>query len=210
LPGRAAELLSLDAAGRAFSMVALFDRRRRAELLVDPPGGGGESHVRAAFAAASGGPLDRILGAELRTYLPGDLLVKMDIATMAHGLEARSPLLDHTLVEWACRLPEEWKLDTDGRGKALLKDAFQRDFPPGFLDRPKRGLGVPLQRWIRGDLAGFFARELGSGALARSGLVRAGVVAKLLAEQRAGVAAHQHRIFALVALSIFLGGRRGT
>jgi len=207
--GRTAELLGLDDPGRVFELFSVFGTRRRRELVtfeLDGEREAGEEHVRKMWRRADGGPLDRILGTEARTYLPDDLLVKMDIATMAHSLEARSPLLDHELVELVFRLPPELKLD-GRRSKALLKDAVADAYPPGFLERPKRGLGVPLVRWLRGDVDQHFARELRGGALARSGLVRPDVVERLLGEHRAGAAEHQHRIFALFSLSRFLDGR---
>jgi asparagine synthase (glutamine-hydrolysing) len=97
------------------------------------------------------GPLDRMLAADFLTILPNDLLVKMDIATMAHGLEARSPLLDHELVETVSRLPETLKL----RGfttKPLLRELGRRYVPPAVCKAPKRGFEVPLVRWLKEDL----------------------------------------------------------
>jgi asparagine synthase (glutamine-hydrolysing) len=125
---------------------------------------------------------------------------------MAHGLEARAPLLDHELVELVSRFPERWKLER-GRPKPLLQDLVAGTFRPGFLDRPKQGFAVPLKRWIRDDVDGFFGDELRRGALARSGLVRMDTIERMLAEERAGRVQHQHRIFALVALSMFLRRR---
>jgi asparagine synthase (glutamine-hydrolysing) len=97
--------------------------------------------------------LGRTLYADTVTYLPGDLLAKVDIATMAHGLEARSPLLDHPLVEFAARLPSRYKL---GRtGKFVLRRAVEDLLPTEILRRPKKGFGVPLGRWFRGELRGY-------------------------------------------------------
>ncbi|MCA1682461.1 MAG: asparagine synthase (glutamine-hydrolyzing) [Actinobacteria bacterium] len=98
--------------------------------------------------------LDALLNADVETFLPGDLLVKMDIASMAHGLEARSPFLDHELMEFAASLPAEIKLS--GREKKLvLREAVAEWLPQDLLDRPKQGFSVPLARWLREDLREF-------------------------------------------------------
>jgi asparagine synthase (glutamine-hydrolysing) len=97
------------------------------------------------------GSLDRMLALDIESYLPYDLLVKMDIATMANSLEARSPLLDHEVMEFCARLPESYKL----RGmhlKYLLKKAGAGLLPPETLARRKMGFGVPVGNWMRGEL----------------------------------------------------------
>jgi asparagine synthase (glutamine-hydrolysing) len=95
--------------------------------------------------------LDRVCFAEVMTYLPEDVLVKMDLACMAHGLEARAPLLDHHVLELAASAPAELRF-RGGTLKWLLKEAFREKLPAGFLDRPKRGFGIPIQHWFRGPL----------------------------------------------------------
>ena len=82
---------------------------------------------------------------------PDDLIVKMDIATMAHALEARSPLLDHELMEFAASLPADLKL-RGGEKKWILREALRGWLPDDILDRPKQGFSVPLGDWLRGDL----------------------------------------------------------
>ena len=86
------------------------------------------------------------------SYLPGDLLVKMDIAAMHCGLEARSPLLDHELVEFCAGLPVDFKVH-NGTGKYLLKKLAERFYPKSFVYRSKMGFGIPLAPWLRGPLA---------------------------------------------------------
>ncbi len=103
------------------------------------------------LTAAGLGPLDRMLALDVESYLPYDLLVKMDIATMANSLEARSPFLDQEVMEFCARLPEGYKL----RGtqlKYLLKKAGAPLLPPETLDRRKMGFGVPVGDWMRGEL----------------------------------------------------------
>ena len=96
-------------------------------------------------------PVDRMLWYDNQTYLPGDLLVKMDIASMHTGLETRSPLLDHEVVEFCAALPRELKVK-NGTGKYLLKKLAERHFPESFVHRPKMGFGIPLIEWLRGPL----------------------------------------------------------
>jgi asparagine synthase (glutamine-hydrolysing) len=94
---------------------------------------------------------DATLYADITTYLPDTLLVKVDIASMAHGLEARSPFLDHEFMEFAARLPEGMKLDR-GRTKVALKRALRGVLPDAVLDRKKMGFNVPVDRWLRREL----------------------------------------------------------
>src|SRR5205823_2116667 len=95
--------------------------------------------------------VERTLAVDVETYLPGDLLVKMDIATMAHSLEARSPFLDHEFMELCASLPSAMKLR--GRTtKYVLKRALADTVPTSVLDRPKMGFGVPIDRWFRREM----------------------------------------------------------
>ncbi len=98
---------------------------------------------------ASGNPVDSMLWLDNHTYLPGDLLVKMDIAAMHCGLEARSPLLDHELIEFCARLPVRFKV-RHRTGKWLLKKLAERYYPKDFVHRRKMGFGIPLDVWMRG------------------------------------------------------------
>ncbi|MCW3043389.1 MAG: hypothetical protein JWL57_1547 [Actinobacteria bacterium] len=101
--------------------------------------------------SAATDPADAAMDVDVQTYLPGDLLVKMDIATMANSLEARSPLLDHKVMEFAASLPADMKIR--GRtSKWLLKQAGRGWIPDAVLDRPKMGFGVPVAAWLRNEL----------------------------------------------------------
>jgi asparagine synthase (glutamine-hydrolysing) len=103
------------------------------------------------IVAAGLDPLDRMLALDVESYLPYDLLVKMDIATMANSLEARSPFLDHEVMEFCARLPTGYKL-RGMRLKHLLKRAGEQLLPPETLARRKMGFGVPIGNWMRGEL----------------------------------------------------------
>ena len=107
------------------------------------------------FKLQSCDPVTQMILTDVRTYLTDDILVKVDRMSMAHGLEARSPFLDYRLVEFACRLPVEWKL-RDGQQKYLLRSAFRDRLPPTPLARPKHGFAVPLGAWFRGPLKSLF------------------------------------------------------
>ncbi len=141
---------------RSVNMYAgLWDDEIRSRLL----GGRGDPGLtrrwRAGWLAGAiqhgDNPVDRMLWYDNRTYLPGDLLVKMDIASMHCGLETRSPLLDHEVIEYCASLPVRHKV-RNGTGKHLLKRLAERYFPRDFVHRPKRGFGIPLDGWLRGPL----------------------------------------------------------
>ncbi len=96
-------------------------------------------------------PVGAMLHADTRIGLPGDMLVKVDRMSMAHGLEVRCPMLDHRVVEAAFAMPAAYKLQA-GRGKAVLRDAFADMLPDEVFDRPKRGFEIPIAQWLTGPL----------------------------------------------------------
>src|SRR5207244_11990556 len=121
----------------------------------------GESPFATALTAGDGvDPLSRLQDLDLNTYLPGDILTKVDRMSMANSLEARVPLLDHPLVEFACRLPARFHLRS-GQTKHLLKCALRGRVPEEVLTRPKHGFGVPLGAWLTERLPWFFQDHLG-------------------------------------------------
>jgi asparagine synthase (glutamine-hydrolysing) len=109
-------------------------------------------------------PVDRMLWYDNRTYLPGDLLVKMDIASMHCGLETRSPLLDHEVIEYCASLPVQFKVN-NGVGKYLIKKLTERYFPHQFVHRRKMGFAIPVADWLRGPLRPLLEETLRNPAL---------------------------------------------
>ena len=182
---RLAETLPLSVPDRYARYMSCLSAERRAQLYTpEYRERVGESLapdvMRSAWEAHGGQHVvDTLLEADVETFLPGDLLVKMDIATMAHGLEARSPFLDHELMEFAASLPVPLKLS--GREKkVVLRDAVAEWLPRDLLDRPKQGFGVPLARWLRQDLREFACEVLLDPASLDRGYFRGPAVEQLL------------------------------
>ena len=146
--------------------------------------------------------VDMFLAADTEWYLPTDLLVKMDIATMANSLEARSPFLDHRLVEFVARLPSRFKLH--GRtSKYILRQAVADLVPADNLSRPKRGFAVPIGRWFRRDLREFAADHLLGQRASERGLFDRAVVARIVDEHQSGRADHAHHLWVLLMLELW-------
>jgi asparagine synthase (glutamine-hydrolysing) len=140
--------------------------------------------------------------ADIHTYLPDDLMVKVDVASMAHGLEARSPLLDHVLMEWAAGLPEQVKM-ARGVTKALFKSAMEPYLPAQLLYRRKMGFGLPVDHWFRNELKEFAYDTLLSQSARQRGLFRPDYVRLLLDEHRSLRSDHHIRLWALLMLELW-------
>jgi asparagine synthase (glutamine-hydrolysing) len=155
------------------------------------------------FARANGaGIVDAALLADINTYLPNDLLVKVDIATMAVSLEARSPFLDHHVIEFAASLPEKFKL----RGmttKYLLKRMLRKLLPAENLDRRKMGFGVPIGHWFRGKLQPFLRETILSEKALKRGLFRPEAVRQLVDLHTRGEQDNSHRLWTLLMLELW-------
>jgi asparagine synthase (glutamine-hydrolysing) len=160
-------------------------------------------HLRPWFARANGaGVVDAALLADTMTYLPNDLLVKVDIASMAVSLEARSPFLDHNVIEFAASLPERMKL----RGlttKYILKKTLRKLLPPENLSRGKMGFGVPVGHWFRGQMQGFLRENLLSERATGRGLFRPEVVRRMVELHTRGERDHTHQLWTLLMLELW-------
>jgi asparagine synthase (glutamine-hydrolysing) len=160
----------------------------------------GEDVLRGAWARASvDNDLDRMLAVDVEVYLPDDLLVKIDIASMAHSLEARSPLLDHELMEWAAALPPGYK-QRNRQGKVLLKRALRGRIPDVILDRPKQGFGVPLAEWFRDELRDLPGERLLDPTSLSRVWFRSEVIEQLIKEHQLAKADHSFRLWVLLQL----------
>jgi asparagine synthase (glutamine-hydrolysing) len=214
LPGRPAAgvrefagRLLADEASRYLGSVCHFSAAQKHDLYTaDLASQFATDRTAARFAARlqasrAGDDISRLIELDLHTYLPDDILTKVDIASMAHGLEARAPLVDHHVLELAARLPVRDKV-RGLRGKHLLRRAFAEVLPPSIQRRGKRGFSLPLDGWFRGELDGFARDVLLSTAARGRGLFRPERVERLLARHQAGED-HGDRLWNLVALELW-------
>jgi asparagine synthase (glutamine-hydrolysing) len=146
--------------------------------------------------------LDLALDADVSLFLADDLLVKMDRATMAHSLEARSPFLDHVLMEFVATLPPQLKLE-GGQKKRLLRAALRGVVPDIILDRPKMGFSTPLARWFRDDLRTMAHDILLSARATQRGYFRPQKIAAWLDEHSTGQQDHSEKLWNLLLLEMW-------
>jgi len=163
------------------------------------------SFLTRAFATASRrDPITRAMTADLVTYLPGDLLVKVDLASMAHSLECRGPFLDHRVVELAMGMRLDRKIQArSGRSKIVLKEAFPDLLPKPIRNRSKMGFGVPISRWFREELKHELRDVLLDPVCLNRGLFRPETIRDLLDEHIEGKREHSYRLWSLVALELW-------
>ncbi len=199
---------ALDQRTRYIAQQSMFTRAQRAELY-RPEHAAALDLARADEAlldpwrAASGSELlDQLLEVDVNSYLPGDLLAKIDIATMAYALEGRSPLLDHEFMELAASIPSELKA-RGGHRKLIFRSALRGWVPDEILDGPKQGFEIPVSRWLREDLRDY-SREalLDAGSYTREAM-DPGAVGRLLDDHVGGRADHGRRIWTLLMLELW-------
>ncbi|HEX8722378.1 MAG TPA: asparagine synthase (glutamine-hydrolyzing) [Pyrinomonadaceae bacterium] len=199
---------SLPPVERYARWVTVFDEEAKGDLyaedfLRETEGRGAARLLAPWFARANGaGVVDAALLADTMTYLPNDLLVKVDIASMAVSLEARSPFLDHHVIEFAASLPERLKV----RGmttKYILKKVLGKLLPQENLTRSKMGFGVPIGHWFRGEMQGFLREHLLSGRAAGRGLVRPEAVRRMVELHTRGERDFTHQLWTLLMLELW-------
>ena len=194
--------------------IGSFSGREVLDLLVDPPEIDVEAeHLARAEVIAPG--LDRLSRSLLLyqdTYLPEDILTKVDRASMATSLEVRAPFLDAELVDFLQTMPSRYKF-ARGSGKRLLKAAVADRLPPSILRRSKKGFGIPVARWLRGPLSPLLDRLLSPDRVRIQGIFRPEAVSRLVAEHRGGVRDHRKPLWTLLVFQLWydrwLGGCRG-
>ncbi|MBI3836489.1 MAG: asparagine synthase (glutamine-hydrolyzing) [Planctomycetia bacterium] len=207
--GRFAEALGLDPRRRYLRWLALFDESARADLyseqfLGELPDSDPFDFLAQAFARCP--HRDQVTSASLTdlvTYLPGDLMTKVDIASMANSLECRAPFLDYRVVELAARMPVACKLYASGRGKRVLREAFGDLLPSRVMRRPKMGFGVPLEHWFRNELKDYSRQVLLDSRAAARGYFRPGAVEQMLDEHQTGRFDHGYRLWGLLFFELW-------
>jgi asparagine synthase (glutamine-hydrolysing) len=147
-------------------------------------------------------PLDRALYLDVRTYLLDDILTKVDRMSMAVSLEARVPLLDHKLVEFAATVPMALKFQ-NGRGKYLLRRFLDGRVPRGVLERPKHGFEAPIADWLRGPLAPMTGDLLLGSRFRSRGIFSQATVTRMWNEHQSGARDHRHRLWSLLMLELW-------
>jgi asparagine synthase (glutamine-hydrolysing) len=178
-----------------------IERLCRPEFLIDA---GGARTAWDGVLAPGGEPgLNRYLALDTATYLPGDVLTKVDRMAMAHALEVRSPMLDYRVYEFAARLPQRFKV-RHGRTKYLLRSlASRRGLPNDLVDRRKQGFGVPIGRWFRGALRNWVEDILLDARTRARPFLRHEEVRRLLMDHVAGSHDHTVRLWNLVMLELW-------
>jgi asparagine synthase (glutamine-hydrolysing) len=199
--GRPAERRYLD-------WMSIFDEARRGALYSDDfltrlPDADPFDFLKSAYGRCNRrDPVTAAGLVDVQTYLPCDLLTKIDIASMAHSLECRQPLLDHHVVELAAAMPIELKYRR-GRGKRILREAFGHLLPATVFRRPKMGFGVPLDHWFRHELNDFTRQVLFDPLTQGRGYFRPEAVQRLFDEHQSGRFDHSHRLWLLLFLEMW-------
>jgi len=201
--------VALDPVDRYVDNVSVFNDLRKASLYAadfrralegaDSPAA---RFRRLAARAAGGEHLDALLYLDSKTYLPGDILTKVDRMSMAVSLEARVPLLDHRLIEFAAGLPASLKM-RGGESKYVFRRAVRGLVPDEILDRPKQGFGVPIVEWINRELRERIRDTFADARTRQRGLVEPAYVDVLLAEHERGRRDHSHAVWSLFILELW-------
>jgi asparagine synthase (glutamine-hydrolysing) len=208
---RLASSLGLSAHEQYASFLRLFDADTAIELLRSPPHGR-DIRFRKNFQQGrfwtyerSRGAVVAALAADRETYLPGDLLTKVDRCSMLHALEVRSPFMDHDLVRFASTLTEPQLLK--GGPKRMLREAFAADLPAWVFRRRKMGFAVPIGEWFRGELRAMLRDHLFAADSFASSHFNRAVVERLVDEHERERVDHSQRLYALLMLELWWQGQ---
>jgi asparagine synthase (glutamine-hydrolysing) len=162
-----------------------------------------EEIIRHLAAAPTADPLSAVQYADIKTYLPGDILTKVDRASMANSLEVRSPLLDHGFAEWAASIPARLKLQ-NGEGKYIFKRALESRLPGDVLYRPKQGFAVPLASWFRGPLREQVRNALMGSLIRETGWFNSLFIETAFEKHVSGLRDYSRLIWSLLMFEAFL------
>jgi asparagine synthase (glutamine-hydrolysing) len=166
-----------------------------------------DNWIAVRYDEASGTSLRRMRLADVATYLADGLMPKVDVTSMAHGLEARAPLLDQEVLQFALGLRDEWLLDGNG-GKGILKALLRRYVPSQLFQRPKQGFAVPLSRWFAGTAPTDVVDDLHRAeALLDTGWFQSRGIEQLVSEHKSGRRDHSQRLYDLIVLREWLRQR---
>lgn len=205
---RLLETLSQDPERRYLNWISIFNRDKLQELVSDDLWELTEAqdpaqHIFDSYELCPKRDfVTRTTATDLVSYLPGDLLTKVDIASMATSLECRSPMLDHKVMELAARMPLEVKQSVN-QGKKVLIETFADMIPPDIQTRKKMGFGVPIDHWFRNELKDLLHDVLLSQRATDRGLLQRDVVARLIEEHTTGVFDHAYRLWNLLCLELW-------
>ena len=180
---------------------AALDRLCRPEFLAEA--GGPRSAWDDVLALPDVPGVDRYLALDTATYLPGDLLLKVDRMSMAHALEVRSPLLDHHVHEYAASLPGRLKLRGSTTKWLLKRLAERRGLPDHLVNRRKQGFGIPIGEWFRGELRPWIEGILRDPATRARGYFHPAETDRLLTEHLEGSGEHTYRLWNLAMLELW-------
>lgn len=206
---RFAQPMRLSPLRRYQDWIAIFQEGQRADLYRDDFLESLSDDDPCEFLAAAWrradhrDPVTAMCLTDLVTYLPCDLMNKVDIASMAHSLECRQPFLDHRVVEFAASLPIELKMH-QGRGKRLLQLAYADDLPREIWRRPKMGFGVPVDRWFRYDLRELTRETLLSDGACCHAWFQRDAIERLVADHESAAFDHADRLWSLLVLELWL------
>jgi asparagine synthase (glutamine-hydrolysing) len=200
---RFVENAPLPLAQRYLGWVGIFHDGFLRELLADDTDVAPVSHFKTYFEQVQDvDPIGQLLSVNIKSYLPGDLLVKTDRMTMANSLEARCPFLDQELLEFAARIPSDLKLKRLTT-KYILKRALEGYVPREIIQRKKHGFGVPVGHWFRTSLKDYVRRVLLSPQALRRGYFREEALRRLIEEHQNGKRDHSHRLWALLSFEMW-------